>query len=212
MIELLATIVFSYLVGSFPTSIIVGKIFKGIDIREHGSGNAGATNVLRVMGWKLGVAVLLIDVGKGIVATLFVAQLAFGHTALSDSVIQIITGSCAVVGHIYTIFAGFRGGKGVGTAAGMIFSLYPIPAIFCALIFFITVATTRFVSLGSITAAALLPIILLISKYLFHVTVETSLLFFAVFIVSLIIFAHRGNIKKLLNGTENRFGRTSRSD
>ena len=208
MFELAVAIVLGYLIGSFPTSIVVGKLLKGIDIRDFGSGNAGATNVLRVMGWKTGIFVLLFDAGKGVIATLFIARLATDALALNYALVQIIVGSSAVVGHIFTVFAGFRGGKGVGTAAGMIFSLYPLPALCCLLVFLSVVLLSGYVSLGSMLAAACLPLALFLYELIFQVQVETALYIFAILIVSLIIFAHRKNIKRLIEGTENRFGKS----
>lgn len=207
MTALLATILLSYLVGSIPTSIIVGKVFRHIDIRQHGSGNAGATNVIRVMGWKLGVLVMLVDAGKGVMATLYIARIAAGHLDAPLSLLQIIAGTCAVIGHIFTVFAGFRGGKGVATGAGMIYSLYPIPALVCTCIFAAVVLATRYVSLGSIAAAVSLPVVLFIFKLFSLLQIDTPLFFFALVIVLLILFAHRGNIKRLLSGRENRIGR-----
>ena len=206
MLELLAVIVLSYVTGSFPTSILAGKIFKGIDIREHGSGNAGATNVLRVMGWKLGVLVMIVDIGKGVIATLFIARLAADAGLMSFSLVQIIAGTAAVIGHMFTIFANFRGGKGVGTGAGMLLALYPFPALVCVVLFFLIAFTTRYVSIASLSAAFALPFVLLLYGHITNTVIETPLLIFTVAVVLLIIFAHRSNIKRLLNGTENRFG------
>ncbi len=206
MLKLLLVLLLSYLAGSIPTSIIVSKLFRGIDIREHGSGNAGATNVLRVLGWKLALLVMVVDVGKGFVAARFIAQL--GTSALPGhwSLVQILAGACAVVGHIYTVFAGFRGGKGVGTGAGVMLALYPLPTLICVAVFLAVAFGTRYVSLASLTGVTLLPLILVFYKTVLHRHVDTLLLLFAVLVAALIIFAHRSNIRRLLAGTENRFG------
>lgn len=211
LLSLLAVLALSYLVGSIPTSIIVGKILRGrdFDIRKEGSGNAGGTNVFRVLGWKPGVTVMAVDVGKGIVATLLVSQWEpFGKIFINPTVMQILAGLAAICGHIWTIFAGFRGGKGVGTAGGMIIALYPIAALLCFIVFILVVFFTRYVSLGSICAALALPLILLILPSA-STQVDSDVLFlFSLLICGLIIFTHRSNIRRLLHGTENRFGKS----
>ncbi len=209
LINLLAIALAGYLLGSIPTAIIVSKVFHGIDIREHGSGNAGATNVFRVLGWKSALLVMLVDVGKGVVATLYASQLVFAPVTVEPVYLKLLAGLAAVFGHIWTVFAGFRGGKGVGTAAGMLLALYPIAVLICLAIFVIVVYSTRYVSLGSITAAVSLPIVLLIMKQGFHKFVEPELMAFSVFIAVLIVFTHRSNIRRLISGTENRFGQNT---
>lgn len=211
LLSLLAVLALSYLVGSIPTSIIVGKILRGrdFDIRKEGSGNAGGTNVFRVLGWKPGITVMAVDVGKGILATLLVSQWEpFGKIFINPTVMQILAGLAAICGHIWTIFAGFRGGKGVGTAGGMIIALYPIAALLCFIVFILVVFFTRYVSLGSICAALALPLILLILPST-STQVDSDVLFlFSLLICGLIIFTHRSNIRRLLHGTENRFGKS----
>lgn len=203
MLTLLAIVVLSYLVGSFPTSIIFGKIFKGIDIRNYGSGNAGGTNAFRVMGWKIGISVMLIDVAKGLIATVLISQIRIDPISMAPVYLQIIAGFSAVIGHIWTIFAGFRGGKGVGTAAGMLIGLYPIAFIFVFIVFLLVLVTTRYVSVSSMTAAASLPLFLLILDY-FGRAYKPQLMVLSLIIVLLIIFTHRSNIKRLFAGNENR--------
>ncbi len=203
MLTLLVIIVVSYLVGSFPTSIIFGKVFKGIDIRDYGSGNAGGTNAFRVMGWKIGLSVMIIDVTKGLIATVLVSQIRVDSVSLAPVYLQIIAGFSAVIGHIWTIFAGFRGGKGVGTAAGMLIGLYPIAFIFVFVIFLLVLLTTRYVSLSSMTAASSLPFILLILDKLGR-PYKPQLMVLSIVIALLIIFTHRSNIRRLLAGNENR--------
>ena len=203
MLTLLVIIIFSYLLGSFPTSIVFGKIFKGIDIRDYGSGNAGGTNAFRVMGWKIGISVMLIDVAKGLIATVLVSQIKIDSVSLAPVYLQIIAGFSAVIGHIWTIFAGFRGGKGVGTAAGMLIGLYPIAFIFVFIIFLSVLFSTRYVSVSSMTAAISLPIVLLILDALGR-PYKPPLLVLSIIIAILIIFTHRSNIKRLIAGNENR--------
>ncbi|MEL6822937.1 MAG: glycerol-3-phosphate acyltransferase, partial [Calditrichota bacterium] len=141
---LLLMIVISYLMGSFPTSIIAGKLLKGIDIRQHGSGNAGATNVFRVLGWKAGSVVLFIDIMKGLIPTAMLYQVGLKGMNWEPVNMQILAGISAVFGHIWTVFAGFKGGKGVGTGAGMVVGLLPKAVIIAILVFIVTVAITRY--------------------------------------------------------------------
>ncbi len=203
--SLLLIVLLSYLAGSIPTSIIVGKLLKGIDIRDYGSKNAGATNTLRVLGWKPALVVMVVDVGKGIFATLVIAKLRIDPVNLDSSLVQIMAGLAAICGHIWTVFAGFRGGKGVATAGGMLIALYPWAALICAGIFFLTVLITRYVSVGSMTASASFPLVLVLLHYIFDIPISYPLFFLSLLIGALIIYTHRSNIRRLLNGTENRF-------
>ena len=206
MISLLSILILSYLVGSTPTSIIVGKILKGIDIRDYGSGNAGGTNAFRVLGWKAGVFVSLVDIAKGTFATVVISKiyidaLPFDNTAL----IMILAGVCAILGHTYTIFARFKGGKGVGTAAGMLIGLFPIAFLICLIVFAIILFSTGIVSISSMAAAVTLPIALLVIDNLFSKNVDTTLTIFSIIIPFFIIFTHRSNIKRLIKGEEQSF-------
>jgi len=208
MLTLIVIVLLSYLVGSIPTSIIVGKILRGIDIREYGSGNAGATNTFRVLGWKAGVFVIAVDIGKGVFATLVISKLNLtGVPLLASTLLQITAGVSAVCGHIWTVFAGFRGGKGVSTAAGMIIALYPIAFLICIAIFTIVLFTTRYVSVSSMIAAVSLPIVFVVLQQIGHQPVSSPLLVLSLIMAGLIIFTHRANIRRLLNGTENRIRR-----
>lgn len=203
MLTLLTIIGLSYLLGSFPTSIIFGKLFRGIDIRDYGSGNAGGTNAFRVMGWKIGISVMIIDLAKGLIATVLISQIRIDAISLAPVYLQIIAGFSAVIGHIWTIFAGFHGGKGVGTAAGMLIGLYPVAFIVIFIIFLIVLFTTRYVSVSSMTAAVSLPVVLLILDQLGR-PYKTPLMVLSIIIAILIIFTHRSNIGRLIAGTENR--------
>jgi glycerol-3-phosphate acyltransferase PlsY len=205
-LQLIILLFLSYLTGSFPTSIILGKLVKGIDIRDHGSGNAGGTNVFRVLGWKPALIVVLIDIFKGWLPTAIYATTLFKGQPISDvGVVQILCGFAAVLGHTYTIFAGFRGGKGIGTLAGMLIALYPIAFPFCLLVFVLTLVLTGYVSLCSIFAAISLPILLLILPIFGIEQSSLSLLIFALLVPWFAIYTHRSNIVRLRDGTENRF-------
>ena len=205
MIQILLVLVLSYLVGSLPTAIIAAKLTRGIDIRAHGSGNVRATNALRILGWKIGLTVIAIDFGKGWAAAYYIAQLGYNNGIIDPLIVQILAGSFSIIGHIYTIFAGFKGGKGVGTAAGMLLALYPIALLFCLGVFAVTVTITKYVSLGSMLAAITLPLSLYLLELFFGRDVELSRYIFAVLIVLLILYTHRSNIQRLLKGEENKF-------
>jgi len=205
MFSLVLIILFAYLVGSFPTSIVVGRMTRRIDIREHGSKNAGGTNAFRVLGWKAGLFVAVVDILKGVLATLLVAKIRVDSLTLNYELVQIIAGTSAVIGHVWTVLAKFKGGKGVSTGAGMIVALFPWASLICFIIFAALVLTTRYVSLGSIIATSSLPFILLTFDRIFGKSVSNSLLTFSILISGLILFTHRSNIRRLFNGTENRF-------
>lgn len=205
-IQLLLLLLLSYITGSIPTSIILGKLVKGIDIREHGSGNAGGTNVFRVLGWKPALVVVVIDIFKGwLPPAIYATILLQGQPITNIGIVQILCGFAAVLGHTYTIFAGFRGGKGIGTLAGMLIALFPITFPLCLIVFVITLIITGYVSLSSIMATVALPIILLILPIFGLQQSSLSLLIFALAVPWFAIFTHRSNITRLRNGTENRF-------
>ncbi len=209
VLNYLVIIFVSYLIGSFPTAIIAGKLLKGIDIRDYGSGNAGGTNVFRVLGKSAGIFVMAFDILKGALATFYISQIVFSEVSVALVYLQIIAGIAAIAGHIWTIFAGFKGGKGVGTAAGMLLVLYPVAILICFILFLIIVFTTKYVSLGSITAAVCLPVILFVLQQFFAKPTEPVLMSLALFIAVLIVFTHRSNIQRLMNGTENKIGSKS---
>lgn len=192
----------AYLIGGIPTSVLAGKL-KGIDITKHGSGNAGATNALRVLGTKIGVTVMLIDALKGVIAILagrWILQ-AFGND--SSQIYDITLGVTAILGHVFSIYLKFKGGKGVATAAGVYGLLSPMAFAFALFAFIIIVAITRYVSLGSITAALVLLISQLVINYLNDFK-QLPILLLTVFVAFFIILKHKQNISRLLNGNENK--------
>jgi glycerol-3-phosphate acyltransferase PlsY len=194
-------ILLSYLCGSIPTSVWWGRTFHGIDVREHGSRNAGATNTFRVLGPKAGLPVLLIDMLKGFGPVRVLPHWS-GLEPGTDGwiALRLVLALAAVVGHLYPLFAGFRGGKGIATSFGAVLAIHPGAAALCAGIFLLVFLTTRFVSLGSLCAALAFPLMVLL------VFDETSrmLMIFAVVLSALIVFTHRHNIRRLLRGEENR--------
>ncbi len=214
MLNLLAIIVISYLLGSIPNSIILSKMAKGIDIREHGSGNAGGTNVIRVLGFKLGLSVIFLDTLKGALAVIVVARLFSGSMPFNNAtpfddftLVQIIAGVSAVIGHIWTIFAGFKGGKGIATALGMLLIIITVDMLIAVGVFIIVVSISRYISLGSIFAAITVPLALVVRENIFNVNIPGYhiLLPFIVLLSFLVIFTHRKNILRLLKGNESKF-------
>jgi glycerol-3-phosphate acyltransferase PlsY len=188
----------SYLLGSSSFSFFAGKLIKGIDIRQHGSGNAGATNTLRVLGVGPGVTVLLLDVVKGIAAVLVARLVAPNHEWL-----HVLAGIMAISGHNWPVFFGFRGGKGIATTIGVTATLISMPALYAGVIGILLIATTCYVSLGSLVFTLLMPIFLLIpaTQGSHHGPVTLS---FAVLICVFAWYRHRSNIVKLLKGQENK--------
>lgn len=214
MTSFIVIVILSYLVGSIPTSIVAARWLRGIDIRQHGSGNAGATNVFRVLGKGPGAAVMLFDLLKGVFAVGVIARLrvAGGDPPEfmypnGDGWLMVAAGGAAVLGHIYTLYAGFKGGKGVATGAGVVAALAPVPVLVGAGLFVLIVWTTRYVSLASITAAASLPLTQLMREWVFGVDVSAPTMWFCAIVPLLIVYTHRANISRLLHGTESRVGR-----
>jgi len=200
-VNLLLTLILSYLLGSIATAVWTGKIFHGIDVREHGSGNAGATNVIRVLGWKTGIPVLFIDVLKGWGAAMLPVffNLAGEGTAILTNY-QILAGLAAIIGHIFPVFAGFRGGKGVATIFGVLLAIHPLLTISCLGVFLCILLITGYVSLSSMSAGAAFPILLL----LFFDTPSVFFKIFSIIVAIALIFTHRKNISRLLKGEESK--------
>lgn len=193
--------VVAYLLGSIPNSIWIGKLFFGIDVREHGSGNAGATNTLRVLGKKAGFSVLFLDVFKGYAAV----QLVYLHDAFAYSPFiheyQMVFGAFAVIGHIYPVFAGFKGGKGIATLIGLVTGISWMLALACFITFVIIVAITKYISVGSMLSGIVSPIY----AGLIYNWEKINLVYFCCVIAVLVVYTHRSNIKRLLQGNENKF-------
>lgn len=211
MLSLAVILVLSYLAGSIPGSVWVGRLFYGVDVRNHGSGNAGATNVFRVLGWKAGVLASIVDLGKGLLAAGVIATIRldslpsgmeFWHI---ESFVRLLAGIAAIVGHMFPIWAKFKGGKGVNTAAGVLFALTPITMWIVIGVFVVVLISSRYVSLASMSAAISFPTAVAIRKYLFGIdTLDGSILVFGIIFALGILIAHRSNIKRLLNGSESR--------
>jgi len=188
----------AYLLGSIPTAVWLGKRFYGIDVREFGSGNAGATNTFRVLGKRAGVPVLAIDIIKGSVAVLLAYLSAYQSGTNQFVNLQLALGICALIGHVFPIFAGFRGGKGVATILGIVICLTPITSALVLLVFLTILISTRYVSLSSILAGISYPFFLnLVLK-----NENQTLLTFSVLVAVLLIITHKKNITRLLKKEE----------
>jgi glycerol-3-phosphate acyltransferase PlsY len=194
-------VIFAYLIGSIPTSVWISKYVFNIDIRNYGSGNAGATNTFRVLGSKWGSFVMLVDVSKGILATsLYILIPFYLSHELARTNFMIILGLTAVVGHIFPIWAEFKGGKGVATLLGMTIAIQPMVALLCLMVFAFTLIITRFVSLSSMLAGVAFMVLIL---FIFNER-ETMYRLFAIIVALMVIITHQKNIGRLLKGTENK--------
>jgi glycerol-3-phosphate acyltransferase PlsY len=206
MFSIILTIVLSYLLGSCPFSIIITRIWKGIDIRDFGSKNAGFTNVYRVVGPLPAVMVLILDITKGMAAVLLITQISVTPSWLSLIDLKLVAGFFVILGHVFPVFAGFRGGKGIATGLGALLSIIPLEVALALILFVVIVAITRYVSLGSLSATTFVFFVLLFERYYLKYEVPVELIVMIFFLTGLIFFNHRGNIKRLLAGTENKFG------
>jgi glycerol-3-phosphate acyltransferase PlsY len=197
----LLVIVLAYLIGSIPTSVWVSRYFFGIDIREYGSGNAGATNTFRVLGPKWGTVVMIVDMLKGTAAVSLVLLLPqYAHNDTLFLNLQICLGLAAVLGHIFPIWADFRGGKGVATLFGLVLGISPWTALSCSGVFLLVLFLTRFVSLSSILASVAFPIFILV---IFNVD-NPIYRVFAIAVALMVILTHQKNIGRLLRGSESK--------
>ena len=198
MLKVLIFVIISYLLGSLPNGLYVANL-KGIDIRNEGSKNTGATNVFRVMGAKFGILVLILDALKGFIP-LFIAE-KFGVTGNS----LVLIGITAVIGHTFSPFLNFKGGKGVATSLGIFLYLAPIPMLITLLMFFVVVGITKYVSLGSVLASVMLPLLILFIPVNKKLGNKAIVFIISALLGTYIIYKHRANIQRLKNGTENKF-------
>jgi glycerol-3-phosphate acyltransferase PlsY len=201
-VNLIAGVLLAYVAGSIPTSVWVGKIFYGTDIRNQGSGNAGATNTMRILGWKAGVPVMIVDILKGWFAVYLFHFFAPDNMAEESLVLYKITlASAAVLGHVFPVFAGFRGGKGIATLLGVGIALYPWAVLVVLGVFITILLISGYVSLASIAASICFPLIVGI----FFNPHSLPLLILAICVGIFVPFTHHKNIKRLLDGTESKF-------
>ena len=191
----------AYLLGSIPTSVWVGKAKFNVDVRQHGSNNAGATNTFRVLGKKAGTFVLIVDICKGAIAVLLPYITGIAEWKSDELIhLQLVTGVLAVVGHIFPLFAGFNGGKGVATSLGVIIGIHPPAALICIAVFLVFFILSSFVSLGAILGAISFPL----SINLIFGNENLSLMIFSILLASAVVVAHHKNIRRIIDGNENK--------
>jgi glycerol-3-phosphate acyltransferase PlsY len=193
-------LILAYLVGSIPSAVWVGRTFYGIDVREYGSGNAGATNTFRVLGKKPGMAVLIMDVLKGFLAVKL-AYIVGDYSSDSPEFIdfELALSVCALMGHIFPVYVGFRGGKGIATMLGILIGVHPQAAFFCALVFIVTLMLSGYISLSSMMAGVAFPVIIMV----FYST-NSSINIFSLAVAVIILITHQRNIERILNKEESR--------
>ncbi|MBN1142883.1 MAG: glycerol-3-phosphate 1-O-acyltransferase PlsY [Bacteroidales bacterium] len=199
MVYNIGILVLAYLIGSIPTSVWIGRSVFGIDVRERGSKNAGATNAMRVFGWKVGLTVLIVDMLKGWLAVNLIHLTNYYIPETGDFIeFQLLLGIAAILGHIFPVYVGFRGGKGVATLFGLILAINPEPTLLCVGIFIITLVVTKYVSLSSMVAGFAFPVMVI---FVFKTTTP-SLVIFSLIIAGLLLFTHQKNIERLLRREE----------
>lgn len=207
----LLTMVFSYLLGAIPTSAIAGRI-AGSDIRRQGSGNLGSTNVFRVLGPKYGIPVLVVDIAKGAAVVLAIAPLLGATSPLGPTGVRLLAGLAAIVGHVWSCFTGFKGGKGVATAAGVFLALSPLATLGALIVWLVVFMSTRYVSVASMSAAVVLPFAVAVEAGARDTQQSLPLVVVAGVISLFVLVTHRSNIARLLDGSESRFHRPSKKE
>ena len=198
----LIVIFIGYILGSIPSAVWVGKLFHGIDIREHGSKNAGATNTFRVFGNKSGTIVLAMDILKGYAAASTPLLLSHIYIGFKDEVLilQLTASFCAIIGHVFPVLAKFKGGKGVASTLGIIIAINPETAFICLGCFILVFAVWKYVSLGAIVASVLFPFV----SYFFMLEDARIMIIFSIVISLIVLFSHRKNMQRLVRGEENK--------
>lgn len=187
----------AYFTGAFPTSYVAGRMVRGIDLRQHGSGNLGATNAFRVLGWKAATPIFIVDIAKGFLPAYLFPLL----DGTASPLWALVYGAAAIIGHVFSIYVGFRGGKGVATGAGVFLALAPLAVLGGLALWLALVFGTGYVSLGSIVAAAALPVLVAVTG------APREVLLLSVALAAFVIYAHRANIGRLVRGEEHRFRR-----
>jgi len=205
MIILIFAIFLAYLLGSIPISYLIAKGLKGVDIRKHGSGNVGATNVLRTLGKAPAITALALDAIKGVIAVTLLSNIFYRYSSIIDyESLRILMGLAAICGHIWPIFLKFKGGKGVATSAGVLLILAPKVLGIALLIWFIMILITRYVSLGSVLASISLPITAA------FMAKPLNLVLFCITLAIMCTYRHKLNIVKLINGEESKIGQKTK--
>ncbi|WPP48082.1 glycerol-3-phosphate 1-O-acyltransferase PlsY [Catalinimonas niigatensis] len=203
IIWIITSVIVAYLLGSIPSAVWYGLRFHNTDVRKHGSGNAGATNTFRVLGKRAGTIVMLVDILKGLSATMLafflIRMQAIDHGQLIEY--KLLLGVVAVIGHVFPLYTNFKGGKGVATLLGMVVSVQPLVALSCILIFLLTLTFSKYVSLSSLLATLAFPLLLMVPPFK---TDEPILIFFGFLMFIVLAITHKKNIRRLLSGDENR--------
>jgi glycerol-3-phosphate acyltransferase PlsY len=192
MLTTIIIIILSYLLGSISFGVLIGKLWKGLDVRNYGSKSAGFTNVHRVIGTVPAIIVLVLDIVKGMIAVLLVAHINLGTASMNLVDLEVVAGALAIVGHVFPVFFGFRGGKGIATGLGVLWSIIPLEVSLALMLFL---------------ASFFILLALTFEKFYLKTEVPTLLFIMIVFLTAFIFYNHRSNIKRLLNGTESKFGR-----
>jgi acyl phosphate:glycerol-3-phosphate acyltransferase len=189
----------AYLIGSVPNSLWIGRLFFNMDVRDHGSKNAGSTNTIRLLGYKAGIPVLLLDILKGWLAVKLIYLTNYYIPATGDYInFQLLLGLAAIIGHIFPVFAGFRGGKGVATLIGVILAIDPLSTLICIGVFMLTLLITKYVSLSSMIAGLSFPVLVIVV----FKTTTPSLIIFSLIVFVLLLFTHQKNIERLARNEE----------
>ncbi len=197
----ISILLLAYLLGSIPTSVWIGKHFFKIDIREHGSKNAGSTNAIRILGWKVGLLVLVLDISKGYLAVNLIRLTDYYIPQTGDYInFQLLLGIAAIIGHIFPVYVGFKGGKGVATLLGFVLAIDPTTTLICIGVFIIALIITKYVSLSSMIAGFSFPVLVI---FVFKTTTP-ALIIFSLIVSVLLLFTHQKNIERLLRKEENK--------
>ena len=197
VLKILVIVITSYILGSIPSSYIMGRLIKGIDLRNHGSGNLGAANTFRVLGARAAVPVLLIDIGKGFLAVKLISFLSMEHF-----VYYLIAALVVIIGHNFSMFVNFSGGKGVGTTTGALVGLAPLAVGICFIIWLVILLIFRIVSVASIISTSMLPVMIFVTNRFLGGTTHISIIYLSIFTALMVIYKHRSNIKRLMDGKE----------
>ncbi len=197
VLKILVIVITSYVLGSIPSSYIMGRLIKGIDLRNHGSGNLGAANTFRVLGARAAVPVLLIDIGKGFLAVKLTSFLGMEHFVYSLIAVLVV-----IIGHNFSMFVNFSGGKGVGTTTGAFVCLAPVAVGICFIIWLVILLIFRIVSIANIISISILPLTIFLANRYGGETTHISIIYLSIFTALMVIYKHRSNIKRMIDGKE----------
>jgi len=211
IIWIILAVILAYVLGSTPTAVWYGLRFHQVDVRQHGSGNAGATNTFRVLGKQAGSIVMLVDILKGLSATMLAFVLVEAGAIEKGQIVEykLLLGIVAVVGHVFPFYTNFKGGKGVATLLGMVISIQPLVALSCILVFLVVLTLSKYVSLSSLLATLSFPVLLLVPPFK---TDEPILIIFGFTMFLVLAITHKKNIRRIINGNESRTYLWSRKD